>query len=85
MEQSVSIAPLVSYRIIFGLLMLISTIRYIWMGWIDSQLVDPILHFTYYGFEWVKVLPRIGMYAVFMVMALSSVGIILAAFYRLSR
>lgn len=63
--------------------MLFSTLRYIWMGWVDSQLVDPLLHFSYYGFDWVEPLPRAGMYAVFVLMALSSLAISLGWFYRL--
>ena len=68
----------------FGLLMLFSTIRYMWMGWVDTQLVDPVLHFSYYGFGWIEPLPRFGMYAVFMVMALASIAIAVGLWYRFS-
>jgi hypothetical protein len=84
LEQSVSIAPLVSFRIAFGLVMLFSTLRYMWMGWVDTQLVDPVLHFSYYGFDWVEPLSRTGMYAVFVLMALACVAIALGLFYRLA-
>jgi len=82
LEQPVSIAPLVTFRIFFGLLMLFSTVRYMAMGWVDSQLIDPVLHFHYFGFEWVKPLPGFGMYAVFGIMIISCVGIILGWYYR---
>ena len=82
LEQPVSIAPLVTFRIAFGLLMLFSTVRYMCLGWVDTQLVDPILHFSYYGFYWVEPLSRIGMYAVFTLMAISCIGITLGWFYR---
>lgn len=55
-----------------------------YLGWVDSQLVDPILHFSYYGFDWVKPLPRTGMYGLFVMMALACVAIILGWFYRLA-
>ena len=84
MEQPVSIAPLVVFRVIFGLLMLFSTIRYMAMGWVDSQLIDPILHFSYFGFDWIKPLPGYGMYFIFGCLILTSVGITLGAFYRFS-
>ena len=84
LEQSVSIAPLVTFRMAFGLLMLFSTVRYMWMGWVDTQLVDPVLHFSYYGFDWVEPLPRLGMYAVFIVMSLTSIFIAIGLWYRLS-
>jgi hypothetical protein len=82
LEQSVSIAPLVSFRIAFGLVMLFSTLRYISMGWVDTQLIDPILHFSYFGFDWIKPLPGYGMYLVFSAMAIACVAIILGWYYR---
>lgn len=81
-EQSVSIAPLVVFRIAFGLVMLLSTLRYMYMGWIENQLVDPLLHFAYYGFDWVQPLGKTGMYAVFILMAISCLSIALGLFYR---
>ncbi len=53
------------------------------MGWVDTQLIDPILHFSYFGFEWVKPLPGIGMYVVFGTMAIACVAIVLGWYYRL--
>lgn len=84
MEQSKPVAPLVVFRIAFGLLMLFSTLRYMYRGWVDTQLVEPLLHFSYYGFDWVQPLPREAMYTVFVIMALASVGIALGWFYRLA-
>lgn len=82
LEQSVPIAPLVSFRLAFGLLMLISTVRYMVMGWVDTQLVEPALHFSYFGFEWIEPLPRLGMYAVFTAMTIACVAIVLGWYYR---
>ncbi|MGB6036412.1 MAG: HTTM domain-containing protein, partial [Cryomorphaceae bacterium] len=82
LEQSVSIAPLVSFRMAFGLLMLFSTVRYMALGWVDTQLVEPILHFSYFGFDWVQPLPRVGMYAVFIAMAAACIAIVLGWYYR---
>ncbi|MEM9391412.1 MAG: HTTM domain-containing protein, partial [Bacteroidota bacterium] len=82
--QSTSIAPLVVFRVVFGLVMSFSTLRYMWMGWVDTQLVDPILHFSYYGFDWVEPLPRVGMYSVFGIMLISCIGILLGCFYRIT-
>lgn len=83
MEQTVSIAPLVIFRIAFGLVMLFSTLRYMWMGWVDTQLADPILHFGYFGFTWVEPLSQTGLYIVFITMALACVAIVLGWYYRL--
>lgn len=83
LEQPISIAPLVTFRMAFGLVMLFSTLRYIWMGWVDTQLVDPVLHFSYYGFDWVQPLSRWGMYTIFTIMAIACVAIMLGWFYKL--
>lgn len=64
--------------------MLFSTLRYLYLGWVDAQLVDPPLHFSYYGFDWIQALPREGMYLVFGLMVLSSVGICIGFFYRIA-
>ncbi|MEQ8240693.1 MAG: HTTM domain-containing protein [Cyclobacteriaceae bacterium] len=83
MEQPIPVAPLVTFRMIFGLVMLFSCLRYMWMGWVDTQLVDPLLHFHYYGFDWIRPLPRAGMYGVFTLMSLSCLAIFLGWYYRL--
>ena len=48
-----SIAPLVVFRIVFGLVMLTGTIRFWAKGWIETQYIQPQFYFSYYGFEWV--------------------------------
>lgn len=54
------------------------------MGWVDSQLIDPILHFHYFGFDWIQPLPGQSMYLIFALLILSAVGIMAGFFYRLS-
>ena len=82
--KNTSLAPLVVFRIIFGLLMLFSTLRFWIKGWIYSLYIAPEFHFKYYGFEWVKVIPGNWLYLVFIIMALSALGIALGLFYRFS-
>lgn len=81
-ETPISIAPLVIFRIAFGALMLLSITRFILKGWVYSMYVMPKMYFPFYGFEWVKPLPESGMYIVFGLMLLASLGILLGAFYR---
>lgn len=64
--------------------MLVSTMRYLVLGWVDAQLVDQVLHFSYYGFHWVEPLPRVGLYTVFFLMLLCCLGILLGFYYRLA-
>ena len=77
-----SIAPLVVFRIIFGLMMLASTLRFLLNGWVDLLFLQPTNFFHYYGFEWVKPLGEIGMYTVFVLLLISSLFIALGLFYR---
>jgi len=84
MKQDYSLAPLASFRIIFGLLMLYSTLRFWFKGWIYDLYILPDFHFKYFGFEWVQPLPGWGMYLVFGLMVLSAIAISLGLYYRLA-
>jgi hypothetical protein len=79
-----TIHPLVAWRSAFGLVLFISTIRFMAKGWVDEFYVAPRFHFPFYGLEWMRPLPAAGMYAVFVLMALASLGLALSRFYRLS-
>ena len=71
-------------RIAFGLVMFISTVRFMAKGWVNEFYVQPHFHFAFYGLEWLRPLPAVGMYAVFVLMALASLGLTLNRFYRQS-
>lgn len=77
-------APLVVFRILFGFMMLFSTIRFISMGWVYDFYVMPKMFFPFEGFYWLKPLPEVGMYLVFALMVLTSLTIMLGFFYRIS-
>jgi hypothetical protein len=72
------------FRVVFGALMVFSTARFWYLGWIEDHYLEPLLHFTYFGFEWVNVLPPIAMYALHAVMLLSAAGIMSGILYRAS-
>lgn len=82
--RKVSISPLVTFRILFGLLMCASIIRFWTNGWIEAQYIEPTLHFKYFGFHWLPEPTDIGYYILFTIMALSAIGITFGAFYRIS-
>ena len=83
-SKPVSIAPLVTFRICFGLLLFISTIRFWVRGWVDAVYVNPVFHFTYWGFDWIKPFGKTGMYLVFLLTALSTLFIAIGFLYRLA-
>ncbi len=77
-----SIAPLVTFRILFGSLLFFSTARFIAKGWIYDLYVEPTFFFTYYGFDWVKPLSETGMNLIFIYLLTSSILIIIGGLYR---
>ena len=64
--------------------MIISCVRFVLLGWVQTQYVEPAFHFPYYGFEWVVPLGSPGMEILYAVMTLAAIGIAAGAFYRSS-
>lgn len=75
LNTKVSAAPLVSFRLIFGALMVFSAIRFMYLGWIEDHFTEPLFHFKYYGFSWVQSASRFTLYAIHILMILSAIGI----------
>ncbi len=82
LENPVSIAPLVTLRVILGFMLVFSTVRFMWLGWVDDHYVQPAFHFKYYGFEWVEPLSAEGLYGVHILLIISSLAVMLGLFYR---
>lgn len=82
--KEVSIAPLVVFRIVFGALLLFSSSRYIYKGWVRDLYIEPDFFFGFLGFEWIQPLPGEWMFLPFILMIIGAIGIILGAFYRYS-
>ena len=74
---------LATFRIFFGLLMFISLIRFWSKGWIKELYVEPLFHFSYYGFSWVKPLGEYT-YIIFFICILSTILITIGYKYRFS-
>lgn len=83
-NHPVSITPLVSFRIIFGLLMCFSLLRFWWRGWVETIYIEPKFHFTYWGFEWIKSLPGVWMYVLFVILIICTLFIVLGFLYRIA-
>ena len=78
------IAPLAMFRVLFGFIMLVSILRFMIKGWVYEQYVAPEFYFTFYGFEWVRPWGEVGMYSIFVVMAIAALMVMLGAFYRVA-
>jgi len=82
--KQTAIAPLIMFRIIFGAMLLFSSLRFMIKGWVETQYIEPQFYFAYLGFEWVKPLQGNLMYIPFVIMAISALFIMLGFFYRIS-
>jgi hypothetical protein len=60
---------LAAFRMLYGISMCVSMLRFIAYGWIDDVFLRPQFHFKYWGFGWVEALPAREMYALFWVLA----------------
>jgi hypothetical protein len=84
LNRQTPIAPLIIFRIAFGSLMFLSTLRFILKGWVHTMYIAPKMFFPYYGFEWVKPLGETGMYTLFVVLLVSALFITFGFLYRFS-
>lgn len=84
LDEPVGIAPLVTLRVVFGGMLLFSTLRFLLLGWVSDHYICPKFHFKYYGFEWVSSLPASGMYAAHILLAISSLCVMLGYRYRIA-
>ena len=80
----VDIAPLVMFRLLFGVIMVYYVFSMWTGGWIEYFYIQPVFNFTYTGFGWVQPWPSEWVHVHFLVMAISAAGIALGLFYRLS-
>lgn len=69
---------------LFGLLTFTLAVRFMAEGWVERAFVTPTYFLSFWGFDWIRVLPPPGMYAVFVAIAVASLGIALGLFYRAS-
>ncbi len=82
LERPAAIAPLVTFRILFGGLMMVGALRFLASGWVERLYGEPVIFFKYYGFEWVRVFDAPGMNVLYGVIALSAAFLMLGLFYR---
>lgn len=76
-------ATLAAFRILFGLLMLISMIRFLAKGWVYKFYIEPKFHFKYYGFSWVETWGEYT-YVLFGIVIMACIAIIVGFKYRLA-
>lgn len=73
-----------AFRVLFGLVLSVSALRFIHYGWIDGLFVDPSFRFRYFGFEWVPVPTGAQVHALFWVVVGLGVAVAAGFLFRLS-
>ena len=81
--QTVSNAPLVVFRVLFGLLMVLESFGAIATGWVHRTYVEPTLTFPVLTCGWPPPVPGQGMIGWFVVMGCAALGVMLGWRYRL--
>ena len=84
LQRPADVASLAAFRIGFGILLLVLSLRYFAHGWIAEYFLKPAHFFKYWGFGWVQAWPGLGMYVHFGLMALCALGVVLGYRYRAS-
>ena len=56
-SEPVDASSISIFRIAFGIVALVAILRMFAHGWIDQLYVEPLHHFSYVGFEWVRAWP----------------------------
>ncbi len=77
-------ASLAFFRIGFGVLMLVSVVRFWAKGWIETVYLEPVWLVPYPGFEWVTRPPGQGLYFVFGIIGLAALLVAVGLFYRVA-
>lgn len=79
-RRPVSSASFTAFRVAFGVLVVVSTVRFVARGWVEEFYLAPANHLTYAGFEWVRPLPPLAMYTHMALLA--ALGAAIALGYR---
>lgn len=78
----VDIGMLVFFRVCFGAIMVVESLRYLSQGWVLRNYIDPDFHFPFWGLSWIKPWPGNGMYVSFVLMGVLGVCIAAGFLYR---
>lgn len=80
--KPVNNAPLVVFRIFFGLIFFVESLGAIATGWVKTNLIEPKIYFSFIGFEFLQIFTGNYMYLHFVLLALASLGVMLGYRYR---
>ncbi len=82
--EPVDIAWLTAFRVLFGLTLCVSMLRFLAYGWVDELFVKPRFHFKYWGLGWVDALSASHTHALFWILAGLALCVALGLAYRVT-
>lgn len=82
--EPVDAAWLAAFRILLGIALAVSMLRFELYGWVDRFFVEPRFFFKYWGFEWVEPLSAQGMHALFWTLIGLALAVALGLAFRIS-
>ena len=82
--EPIDAASLAAFRFLFGAILSVSSVRFLWNGWVERFYAQPTFFFKYWGFEWVRVLPEPWMTASYVAMAVLAAFVAIGFLYRFS-
>ncbi len=77
-------SSLALFRMMFGMLMSVSAVRFMSNGWVERFFGERTFLFKYWGFAWVQPGPVWSMYLAYTALALLGLFVALGLFYRVS-
>lgn len=83
-SRTVGIWPLVTFRVLFGLVCAFGAVRFVAEGWVGALLVEPDFFFDFYGFGWVPRPGPVGAYALYGLIAASALAVAVGWRFRLA-
>ncbi|HET7541584.1 MAG TPA: HTTM domain-containing protein [Polyangiaceae bacterium] len=82
LNRPVDAASVAAFRMAFGAMLLISTLRFFAHGWVREFYGAPTHFFSYWGFAWVRPLSLPGMYLLYAVIAAAAACVMLGVASR---
>ncbi len=70
------------FRMLFGLVMAIQTVWFIASGFVEKEVIEPIIHFKFYWFSFLEPLPALGMHGLMGVLLIASILVMIGWQYR---
>ena len=82
LERPVDLASLAVFRILFGALMTVASLRFFWRGFVATEWEKPRWFFPYHGLSFIRPLPGHGMYVVYVLLTVCAVLVTAGLCYR---